>query len=159
VYRFIKETKVNSMSDKLIQAFLAGITATTVMTAVGVAAPAIGLPKMNPAEMLSTMLSVSIVIGYIIHFMIGIIFASAYVYWFNGMVRIQSKVLKGIVFGVAVFVFAQIMLWLIGMMIPVPEMGEAMPVMLASLIGHLVYGIVIGLVVPLQYRVKQQPVM
>ena len=147
------------MSDKLIQAFLAGITATTVMTAVGVAAPAISLPKMNPAEMLSAMLGVSIVIGYIIHFMIGIIFASAYVYWFNGMVRIQSKVLKGIVFGVAVFVFAQIMLWLIGMMIPVPGMGEAMPVMLASLIGHLVYGIVIGLVVPLQYRVKQQPVM
>ncbi|WP_338116872.1 hypothetical protein [Terrimonas pollutisoli] len=91
--------------------------------------------------------------------MIGIIFASAYVYWFNGIVRIQSKVLKGTVFGVAVFVFAQIMLWLIGMLIPVPEMGEAMLVMIASLIGHLVYGIVVGLVVPFQYQAKQQPVM
>lgn len=147
------------MPGKLIQAFLAGITATAVMTAVGLAGPAIGLPKLNPAEMLSAMLNVSIVIGYVMHFMIGTIFASVYVYWLNGTTRIQSKVLKGTVFGVAVFVFAQIMLWLIGMVIPVPEMGEAMPVMLASLIGHLVYGIVVGLVVPLQYRTKQQPVM
>ncbi len=147
------------MSGKLIQAFISGITATAVMTAVGLAAPAIGLPKLNPAEMLSAMLDVSIVIGYVMHFMIGTIFASVYVYWFNGIVRIHSKVLKGIVFGVAVFVFAQIMLWLIGMVIAVPEMGEPMLVMIASLISHLVYGIVVGLIVPLQYRAKQQPVM
>jgi hypothetical protein len=147
------------MSDKLKQTLLAGITATAVMTAVGVAAPATGLPRLNPAEMLSAMLSVSIVVGYIMHFMIGTIFASAYVYWFNGIVKIQNKVLKGTIFGVAVFVFAQIMLWLIGMVITVPEMGDPMPVMIASLISHLVYGIVVGLVVPLQYRAKQKTVM
>ncbi|WP_276502673.1 hypothetical protein [Terrimonas pollutisoli] len=48
------------MAGKLIQAFLAGITATAVMTAVGLAAPAIGFPKLNPAEMLSAMLDVQL---------------------------------------------------------------------------------------------------
>lgn len=140
------------MESKFIRAVLAGIIATAVMTAVGLMAPLMGLPKMNPAEMLSGMLGVSLAIGYILHFMIGIIFASTYVYWFNGLIKkINNRFWKGLLFGFAVFIFAQIMLWLMGMIMPMPEMeGSPMLMMVGSLIGHLVYGVIVGWIVPLK---------
>jgi uncharacterized membrane protein YagU involved in acid resistance len=139
------------MKNKFVQAVLAGIIATAVMTVFGVIAPFIGLPRMNPAEMLSAMLSTSIVTGYILHFMIGIIFASVYVYLFNGKVRINSKLWKGALFGFAVFIFAQLMLWLIGMIMPMPEMeGSKTLMMLGSLISHLIYGVFVSWLVPLK---------
>lgn len=67
--------------------------------------------------------------------MIGIIFAAAYVYLFNPKVHIQSKLAGGLLYGLAVFVFAQVM-------------------MIESLIGHLVYGIVVALIVP-DYSVEK----
>lgn len=138
------------MTNKFALAVVAGIVATAVMTGVGIMTPFIGLPRMNPAEMLSAMLNVSIIIGYILHFMIGIIFASAYVYYFNDTVKINSKFLKGAVFGITVFIFAQIILLLIGMIMPMPAMeGNMVYMMVASIIGHLVYGIVVGWIVPL----------
>ncbi len=66
------------MENKLGRSILAGIVATAIMTVVGVIAPYMGLPKMNPAEMLSGMLGVSPVLGWLMHFMIGIIFANSH---------------------------------------------------------------------------------
>lgn len=130
-----------------MKAVIAGIVATAVMTVVGVMAPYMGLPKMNPAEMLSGMLGVSPVLAWMMHFMIGIIFASAYVYWFDPTVRINSKFLKGLVFGFSVFVFAQIMMFLMGMVITMPPPENPMLMMLGSLIGHFVYGLFVAWVV------------
>lgn len=131
-------------NNKLMKAVIAGIAATAVMTVVGVLAPYMGLPKMNPAEMLSGMLGVSPALGWIMHFMVGIIFASAYVYWFDPKVKINNAFVKGLVFGFAVFVFAQIMMFLMGMVIAMPAPESPMLMMLASLIGHLVYGIFVA---------------
>ena len=95
------------------------------------------------------MMGVSLMVGYLMHFMIGIIFAAAYVYLFNPKVHIQSKLVKGIVFGFAVFVFAQMMLFIIGKIMPMPmPQDNMMLMMLGSLIGHLVFGIVVALIVP-----------
>ncbi|MFZ6013758.1 MAG: DUF6789 family protein [Bacteroidota bacterium] len=135
------------MESKFMKAVVAGIVATAVMTVVGVTAPYMGLPKMNPAEMLSGMLGVSPAMGWIMHFMIGIIFASTYVYWFDPKVKINSKFWKGIVFGFAVFVFAQIMLFLMSKVLPPPpdspETNMAL-MMIGSLIGHFVYGVFVA---------------
>ncbi len=137
------------MKSKIAQTIISGLVATAVMTGVGLMAPYMGLPKMNPAEMLSGMMGVSLMVGYLMHFMIGIIFAAVYVYFFNPKVHIESKFLKGIVFGFAVFVFAQVMMFIIGKMMPMPmPQDNMMLMMLGSLIGHLVYGIVVALIVP-----------
>ncbi len=48
------------MENKFGRAVLAGIIATAVMTGVGLMAPIMGLPKMNPAAMLSGMMGVAI---------------------------------------------------------------------------------------------------
>jgi uncharacterized membrane protein YagU involved in acid resistance len=134
-------------NNKFMKAVIAGIAATAVMTVVAVMGPYMGLPKMNPADMLSGMLGVSPAIGWIMHFMVGIIFASTYVYWFDPMVRIASKFWKGLLFGLAVFVFAQIMMFLMGMIKPMPAPENPMLMMVGSLIGHFVYGIFVAWVV------------
>lgn len=145
------------MKSKVTQTIVAGLVATAVMTVVGLMAPYMGLPKMNPAEMLSGMMGVPLMIGYLMHCMIGVIFAASYVYLFNPTVHINSKLLNGALFGLAVFVFAQLMMLLIGMMMPMPEMGDKMLMMVGSLIGHLVFGIVVALVVPKYFIEKSSP--
>ena len=144
------------MKSKIAQSVIAGLVATAVMTGFIFLAPMMGLPKMNPAEMLSGMMGVPLMVGYLMHCMIGIIFTAAYVYLFNPKVRIQSKLVKGSLFGFAVFIFAQVMIFIIGKIIPMPMPEDNMMLMmLGSLIGHLVYGIVVALIVP-AYAVQSE---
>ena len=144
------------MKSKIAQSVIAGLVATAVMTGFIFLAPMMGLPKMNPAEMLSGMMGVPLMVGYLMHCMIGIIFTAAYVYLFNPKVRIQSKLLKGSLFGFAVFIFAQVMIFIIGKLMPMPMAEDNMMlIMLGSLIGHLVYGIVVALIVP-AYAVQSE---
>ncbi len=143
------------MKSKIAQSVIAGLVATAVMTGFMFLAPMMGLPKMNPAEMLSGMMGVSLMVGYLMHCMIGIIFGAAYVYLFNKKVHISSKLLKGALFGFTVFVFAQVMMFIIGKMAPMPMPQENMMLtMLGSLIGHLVFGIVVALIVPAYIAVQ-----
>jgi len=145
------------MENKLGRSILAGIVATAIMTVVGVIAPYMGLPKMNPAEMLSGMLGVSTVLGWLMHFMIGIIFAIVYVYLFNPRVHIHNGAGKGLVYGIVVFVFAQIMMFLMSKMMPMPASSmetNMVLIMVGSLIGHLVFGLLLGLLVPLEENKK-----
>ena len=142
------------MKSKIAQSVIAGLVATAVMTGFIFLAPMMGLPKMNPAEMLSGMMGVPLMVGYLMHCMIGIIFAAAYVYLFNPKVRIQSKLVKGSLFGFAVFIFAQVMIFIIGKLMPMAE-DNMMLIMLGSLIGHLVYGIVVALIIP-AYAVQSE---
>lgn len=144
------------MKSKIAQSVIAGLVATAVMTGFIFLAPMMGLPKMNPAEMLSRMMGVPLMVGYLMHCMIGIISAAAYVYLFNSKVRIQSKLVKGSLFGFAVFIFAQVMIFIIGKLMPMPMAEDNMMlIMLGSLIGHLVYGIVVALIVP-AYAVQSE---
>ena len=138
------------MKTKITQAVIGGLVATLAMTLVMFIGPYMGLPKMNPAAMLSMMMGVHVIIGWSMHFMIGIIFALGYVFLLHPFLKkVKSKVVQGIIFGIAVFVFAQIMMAVHGALIggmPPPE--EGMLLMAAgSLIGHIIYGIVVVLIV------------
>jgi uncharacterized membrane protein YagU involved in acid resistance len=136
------------MKQKISRTIMAGIIGTIVMTIITFLAPLMGMPKMNPPEMLAGMMSVSIVIGWIMHFMIGIIFAFGYVYIISGwLTKISSQVLKGVVFGVIVFVFAQIAMKIISaMMGGMAASSDNMFLMImGSIIGHIVYGIGVAL--------------
>ncbi len=64
------------MENKFVRSILAGVVATAMMTVFMFMAPMMGFPKMNPADMLSGMLGVSPIVGWIMHFMIGSIFAA-----------------------------------------------------------------------------------
>ena len=154
--RLIIKQKTFVIKSKIAQSIIAGMVATTVMTGFMFLAPIMGLPKMNPAEMLSGMMGVPLMVGYLMHCMIGIIFTAAYVYLFNPKFHIGSKLLKGALFGFTVFIFAQLMLFIIGKVMPTPmPQDNMMLLMIGSLIGHLLFGIVVALVVP-AYAVQSE---
>lgn len=132
------------------QSIIAGITATVAMTIFALMAPIMGMPEMNPPVLLSDMLGVPLAIGWLMHFMIGIIFAFAYAFIFLGfLAKMSSLILRGVIFGIAIFIFAQVMMAIMGALIggmPMPE-SNIMLMMTGSLVGHIVYGIVVALIV------------
>lgn len=138
------------MTTKIKQSLIGGIVGTAVMTMVMFIAPMMGLPKMSPPEMLSMMMGFPIIVGWLMHFMIGIIFAMAYAFFFINVVKkINNNILKGAIFGFAVFVFAQIAMAIMGaMMGGMPPMeGSMMLMMIGSIMGHVIFGITVALFV------------
>ena len=136
------------MKPSLQNTILAGIVGTAVMTVVMFLAPMMGLPEMNAAAMLSMMTGFPIVVGWLMHFMIGIIFALGYTLLFFSNVKIQNRIAKGAVFGFTVFIFAQIAIAMMGAIMggmPAPEGGMIL-MMIGSVIGHVMYGIPIALI-------------
>ncbi len=137
------------MNTKIQKSLLAGIAGTAVMTMITLIAPMMGMPKMNPAEMLAGMLGAPVIVGWVMHFMIGVIFAVSYNYFFaKQLAKISGPVVKGAVFGIIIFVFAQVMMMAMGAIMGgmmAPE-GSKVLMMIGSLMGHIVFGIVVALV-------------
>ena len=144
------------MQNKITKSITAGIIGTAVMTLFMMIAPMMGMPKMSAPHMLSGMLGVPIAVGWIMHFMIGTIFAFAYAFFFiNVLKKVSSNILKGAIFGFAVFIFAQIMMAIMGMMMPMPPMeGSMMLMMIGSIMGHIVFGITVAIFVKEQVAEK-----
>jgi uncharacterized membrane protein YagU involved in acid resistance len=136
------------MSDKIRQSFIGGIVGTVAMTLITWIAPLMGFPKMSPPDMLAGMLGLPVFAGWIMHFMIGIIFAIAYNFLLQKQLqKISNRYIKGTVFGVFVFVLAQIMMLAMGAVFTsMPSPAGSMALMLSgSAIGHIVYGVVVEL--------------
>jgi len=132
------------MSVNFGRAALGGFVGTLVMTAMMyLVAPMMGL-RMDIAAMLGSMLGGSWAAGMVLHFINGtLIFPAIYGYalarWLPG-----SPAVKGTIWSIA--------LWLIAQVVVMPMMGaglfsSAMGGMMAamgSLIGHLLYGSLLG---------------
>jgi len=96
------------MERKIKQSIIGGIVATVIMSVFMFLVSFVGFPKMNPPAMLSGMMGVPLVVGWIMHFMIGIVFALAYAFLlFNLIKKSGGIIVRGIIFGVVVFIFAQ----------------------------------------------------
>lgn len=128
------------MGIKWTRAILAGLLGTVVMTAVGLwVAPLMGIPAMNPATMLAGAMGGSLILGWMGHLMIGTLLAL-------GFAMIASSLpgpswLRGALYGIAPWVLAQLMVM---PMMGMPLFSGSVAVALGSLIGHLVYGGVVG---------------
>jgi uncharacterized membrane protein YagU involved in acid resistance len=120
------------------RAVTAGVVGTLVMTGVGVfVAPMMGMPPMNPASMLATQMGGSILMGWIAHLMIGVILAIGYAI-VAGKLPGPAPV-RGALYGLAP--------WLMAMLVVMPMMGMGVFAgWMGSLIGHMVYGAVVGTV-------------
>lgn len=129
---------------------VSGIIATAVMTMVMMIAPYMGMPKMDIAGMLSGMTHTPRIIGWLMHFMIGTFFALIYAKYFNAWLhKIDNNILRGMLYGFIVFVLAQIMMPIMMKIMPPPDMPSPenqnmMLMVIGSLIGHLVFGGVLG---------------
>lgn len=122
------------------RAALAGIVGTVVMTVVSVwIAPMMGMPRMNPAEMLAGAMGGVLALGWIAHFMIGTVLALAYAA--VAPMLPGSPPVKGALYGIAPFLLAQIAVM---PMMGMPLFSGSAVMAMGSLIGHLIYGAVVG---------------
>lgn len=133
------------MNSKISKSILAGVIGTVIMTIVMIITSMMGMPKMSPPDMLAGMMGMPVMVGWVMHFMIGVIFAFAYTYLFAPKVKISNLILKGAVFGLVVFIFAQIMMAIMGAMLPMPKMeGSMILIMIGSIMGHFIYGMAVS---------------
>jgi hypothetical protein len=124
------------------RAIVAGVAGTAAMTMVMVMAPLMGLPPMNVGAMLGSVMGGSVVLGWTAHAMIGVVLAVIYGFAFAGRLPGPGP-LRGMAFGVAP--------WLLAQVVVMPMMGAGFfsgsaLVAGASLMGHLIYGGVVGAV-------------
>ncbi|MGI9302834.1 MAG: DUF6789 family protein [Gammaproteobacteria bacterium] len=95
---------------------------------------------------LSGMIGAPWIVGMVIHFALGTVaFSFAYAFVVCRFLP-GSAALRGVMWGV--------ILWLVAMLIMGPMMGKglfmgATPAAIASLAGHIAYGLTLGLIVPI----------
>lgn len=124
------------------RAALAGLAGTLVMTAVGLwLAPMMGAPRMNPAEMLAGAMGGSLPLGWMAHVMIGVLLACGYAIVAPALPG--TPFLRGASYGVAPWLLAQLVVM---PMMGGPLFGGSALMAMGSLVGHLVYGAVVGAV-------------
>lgn len=127
------------------KAIVAGVAATAVMSVVAMfVAPMMGMPKMDFGAMLGTgnpMMPMPYAAGWMIHFVMGIIMAIVYAKFLFGKLP-GNGIIQGIIYGLILFVLAQVMV--------MPMMGNGvfsggnMQMIMGSMIGHIVFGAVLG---------------
>ncbi len=135
------------------RAVLAGLIATIIMSIVQAMAPMMGLPRMDIAALVGSMLGGSLVVGWIVHLMMGsILWAAVYAYIVEPRLG-GAPWVRGLTYGFLLAVFVLIIGFpVLGAMFssltPKPGflgmgIGGAMGTM-GVIIGHLVYGLVLG---------------
>jgi hypothetical protein len=143
---------INISSSKIVKGLIAGFVATVVLTILMMMKKTLGvMPELDPVHMLSEMaaqnmgMEPNIMIGWIMHFMIGSVAWGGTFIVLNNVLPGTSQIAKGISLGIVV--------WFMMMIGPMPmsgaglfglNMGILAPVMTFML--HIVFGVVLGAV-------------
>ena len=121
----------------------AGLLGTVVMTLVGLyVAPLMGIPAMNPADMLASRMGGVAAFGWMGHLMIGVVLALGYAKYFFPRFG-GPPTARGALFSLAPWLMAQLV---VIPMMGMPLFSGSIPMATGSLLGHLVYGAVLGAV-------------
>jgi hypothetical protein len=132
------------------RAVLAGLVGTAAMTALWLIEPRIGLAQLAVGEILSSLLAVATAyaspgpaLGWTFHLLVGAAFGLLYAGAFARRLP-GSPAVRGLLYGFAIFVLAQLAF--------MPLVGAGLfsrgdvPMLLGSLVGHLTYGGILGVV-------------
>lgn len=132
------------MNTKLITT--SGLLATAAMTALMLAAPIMRMPEMPVGKMLADFMHVPDALGWMIHAIIGIVLAALYIILLRDKLHFHPAA-KGMLFGMIPFLMAQLVVMpMMGMGIFTSASGPMqMKMVLGSLMGHLLYGLILGL--------------
>ena len=121
-------------------AVVGGVAGTLVMTAIGWwVAPMMGIPRMNPADMLAGAMGGSTLLGWAGHLMVGMILALVYAVVAPRLPGPPPA--RGAVYGLAPWILAMLVVM---PMMGMPVFGGAAAPAVGSLIGHLAYGAILG---------------
>ncbi|HZZ84906.1 MAG TPA: DUF6789 family protein [Anaeromyxobacteraceae bacterium] len=137
------------------RAVVAGLVATAAMTALMLMAPRMGLPPMNIGAMLGSVMGGSLLLGWMTHFAIGAALALAYAAFFASRLP-GPGFARGALYALAPWLAAGLMVM---PMMGAGLFGGAFAAGFGSLMGHLVYGAVLGgLYRPAESRAATCPV-
>lgn len=119
---------------------LAATVGTLVMSGVAAMAPMMGMPPMNPAAIMAEPMGGSLALGWMAHLMVGNVLGFGFA-WIVAARLPGPLALRGALFSIAPWLLAQLMV--------MPMMGKglfsgSMAMAGGSLMGHLVYGAVLG---------------
>jgi len=135
---------------KVGRACIAGVVGTAAMTVLMLALPHVGLPRLAMGEMLGTFSALTVgyagigaTVGWVIHGLFGVVLAVIYAGAVVGRLP-GSPLMRGLVFGFLVFILAQLVFMpLVGVGF---FSGGDLHMLLGNLLGHLVYGGLVGAV-------------
>lgn len=144
----------------------AGFIATLVMTMIMYMAPMMGMPKMDLAAMLGSMMSQQMPapmstawwMGMVIHFVNGtVIFPLIYAYLLYAVLPGRPW-LKGVLWGLLLWLIMQVMVMpMMGMGFFSANMPQTVMSVMGSLMGHIIYGAILGAIAGSQaVRAPQQ---
>ena len=119
---------------------IAGILGTAGMTGLMMMAPMMGMPSMNIGKMLGSMMGGITALGWMAHFMIGVMLSFSYTTVLVDRLP-GPGVVRGMIFSLAP--------WLLSQIVVMPMMGSgffsgSLIATLGSLMGHLVFGAILG---------------
>lgn len=134
----------------LLRAILAGMAGTIGMTAFMMMGNLMGI-QMNVPKMLASMFGGNLVIGWGMHFMVGIILTLGYEYFFITILKINNPLIRGAVYGLVPWFAAQVMVMpmmniMKGMSYFDGFFSGSIVLASASLMAHLVFGLIIGFI-------------
>jgi hypothetical protein len=143
----------NMKSLNIRKTITAGLAGTVLMTIIMVMAPLMGMPKMDIAAMLGSMLtgeppapgSFAWIVGLALHLTIGTGVLSAIYALAKHYLPTSSPFAKGLIFGVIGWLVAQVMVMpMMGAGLFSSNMPQGAMMAIGSLMGHLIYGAVLG---------------
>lgn len=129
-------------------ALIGGLVATAAMTAFTYMAPLMGF-EMNIPKMLAGTMGAPIIVGWAAHIMVGVVLAILYATVFLPGLNKEANLKSGALFGIAPWLLAQLMVMpmmslMSGGSFTSGLFSGSILVAMASLIGHLFYGTVLG---------------
>lgn len=134
--------------NKMKAGMISGFTATVVLSALMVIKGRMGLmPDVDVIAMLARQMGSSTVMGWLAHFMIGVIgYGIAYALVFSRL-SLGGHALRGLVLGIAGWLVMMVMLMpMMGAGLFGMQMPSGMMVPVATLMLHVIFGAVLGLV-------------
>lgn len=131
------------------KSIIAGFLGTAAMTLFAAMAPLMGMPEMNVPKMISMTMGTPIITGWAAHFMVGVILALGFSLVFYNKLP-GSGAVKGLIFSLIPWLMAQLIVMpmmasLNGMQFTTGIFSGSFVMAAGSLMGHLVYGLVLGL--------------
>ena len=131
-------------TNNVTKTVFAGLAATAVMTMIMLMAPLMGMPEMNIGKMLGEFMGVPTAVGWLAHFMIGTVLAIIFARILFSRLP-GSPVVKGLLFGLVPWFVAQVMMNpMMGAGLFASNTPAPMMMVMGSLLGHAVYGAVLG---------------
>ena len=134
------------MENKNLQALLGGIVGTAVITAAMFLLSLAGMPDINYGKLLAQFTNTSVVVGWLMHFAMGITLAFLYVYFFREFLP-GPYWAKGMIFSVLPWVITLIMLFPMVDTLNLSDTTQSPGVFIvSSMVAYLSFGAVMALV-------------